>query len=342
MAHPLDKKDLKLGMRVQDAWGEVGTVRWIGTFTKGGPSGNFCGVEFDVPKVTTVIRTDGVMAGNRYFTCAPRTGEFTKAKYLERETITKALAQMVAIFPDSPPSVMTKFLLARKCNVTAASEMFNKHLQWRAANKPSHQEVIPRTIAEDYPIGWHGFDKEGNLLHVERPGNGGKCLPSALIKRYGIPGLIRWHITMMETVMTRLQEAGAKRCTIIVDLTNLGSVGSKTIDYAKQIAAVDQDNYPENIAKLFIINAPGFFTAVWAIVKNFLDARTRDKIYLFGTSGYKDTLLEYIPAENIPSCAGGKNDAWFVNGGGVGMASDAVAPPMPDSDIPDDDDKPIC
>jgi hypothetical protein len=33
---------------------------------------------------------------------------------------------------------------------------------------------------------------------------------------------------------------------------------------------------------MFIVNAPMLFTGVWAVVKGFLDQRTRDKIKIMG------------------------------------------------------------
>lgn len=40
----------------------------------------------------------------------------------------------------------------------------------------------------------------------------------------------------------------------------------------------DQDNYPEMLGHICIINAPTVFQWVWAIVKGMIDKRTQDKI----------------------------------------------------------------
>ena len=42
-----------------------------------------------------------------------------------------------------------------------------------------------------------------------------------------------------------------------------------------------------------IVNAPWVFTGVWAVVKAFLDEKTRKKIMLVGGS-YKKELLKYV------------------------------------------------
>ena len=45
---------------------------------------------------------------------------------------------------------------------------------------------------------------------------------------------------------------------------------------------IGQDYYPEMMGNMYIINAPMLFTGVWAVVKGFLDQRTRDKIKILG------------------------------------------------------------
>lgn len=57
---------------------------------------------------------------------------------------------------------------------------------------------------------------------------------------------------------------------------------------------------------MFIINAPMLFSGVWAIVKPWLDDKTKAKIKILG-SGYKKALLEYIDEENLPEFLGGKS-----------------------------------
>jgi 23S rRNA A2030 N6-methylase RlmJ len=64
-------------------------------------------------------------------------------------------------------------------------------------------------------------------------------------------------------------------------------------------AGVTSNNYPENMGAMFIVNAPWTFTAIWSIVKNFLDERTTKKIQIIG-SDYQKKLLEVIDAAQLP------------------------------------------
>ena len=75
-------------------------------------------------------------------------------------------------------------------------------------------------------------------------------------------------------------------------------------DYVSAATSISQDRYPETMGKFYIINAPWAFSAVWTVVKPWLDEVTVSKIDIIGTS-YKDKLLLQIPAENLPKDLGG-------------------------------------
>lgn len=58
------------------------------------------------------------------------------------------------------------------------------------------------------------------------------------------------------------------------------------------------------MGKFYIINAPWAFSAVWAVCKRWLDEVTVSKINILG-SDYQTSLLQQIPAENLPKQFGG-------------------------------------
>ena len=65
-----------------------------------------------------------------------------------------------------------------------------------------------------------------------------------------------------------------------------------------------QDYYPETMGAVYVVNAPLLFSALYAIVKGFLDERTRSKVRIMG-GNYRSVLLEHIDAENLPMFLGG-------------------------------------
>ena len=56
---------------------------------------------------------------------------------------------------------------------------------------------------------------------------------------------------------------------------------------------------------MYIVNAPWYFSGIWAFFKIFLDQKTKDKIKIFGKDFY-EILKEDIEEENIPEFIGGK------------------------------------
>ena len=74
-----------------------------------------------------------------------------------------------------------------------------------------------------------------------------------------------------------------------------------------ETASIGQNRYPECMGKFYIINAPWTFSAVWAIIKPWLDEVTVAKIDILGPS-YKDALLKQIDKENLPGVLGGECD----------------------------------
>ena len=62
------------------------------------------------------------------------------------------------------------------------------------------------------------------------------------------------------------------------------------------------------LGKMYIINAPYVFSAAWAIIKGFIDEKTRAKITVM-SNGHKKVLLEYIDEDQLMEYLGGKNKA---------------------------------
>lgn len=68
-----------------------------------------------------------------------------------------------------------------------------------------------------------------------------------------------------------------------------------------------QENYPEMLGTMFVVNAPLIFTGIWALVKLMLEARTVKKIQVL-SSDKKATkaLLAVIDKEHLLERFGGE------------------------------------
>jgi len=89
-------------------------------------------------------------------------------------------------------------------------------------------------------------------------------------------------------------------------------MNSKVYALVQKASKIQQNNYPDQLGMLYIVNSPWSFTAVWSIVKGWLDEKTRAKIHIVGGKPIKH-LINYIDEDSIPDFLGGKNDTPLMN-----------------------------
>jgi hypothetical protein len=220
-----------------------------------------------------------------------------------------------------------KFLIARKFDMPKVYEMIDNNLKWAAEYKPSVDEFFPPVITEQYPVGFSdNHDRDGNIIYIERSGNAGAISPKAFIKLHGVPLVVRWHVACNEMGRRAIAASPtATRVTAVVDMTKLGDNDSNVMKFAKGISKVDQDNYPEHLSRMLIINAPGFFTGMWKVLRVFIDARTREKIQIITPKLTKQALDKYIEPRHQPTFCGGEDESWMRFGGRVGGSDPSLA-----------------
>jgi hypothetical protein len=94
----------------------------------------------------------------------------------------------------------------------------------------------------------------------------------------------------------------------VLDLREFGlaQCGQKTMDQVKLYISTDNTCYPETLGKMLLINAPYVLSAVWGVVKGWLDARTRNKIEIVSSAEASlKRLRDFIPEDQIPAEYGG-------------------------------------
>ncbi|XVF26292.1 hypothetical protein REPUB_Repub14bG0003600 [Reevesia pubescens] len=218
--------------------------------------------------------------------------------------------------------VLLKFLRAREFKVNDAFKMLKNTLQWR---KDSN---IDSVLDEDFgaDLGsaayMNGIDREGhpvcfNVYGVFEDDELYKKTFGTEEKR---GKFLRWRFQLMEKGIQKLdlRPGGVTSLLQINDLKNSPGPSRKELRIAmKHAVGALQDNYPEFVARNIFINVPLWYYALNALLSPFLTQRSKSKFLVARPAKVTETLLKYIPAEEVPVQYGGfkrENDFEFCGG----------------------------
>ncbi|KAG8055731.1 hypothetical protein GUJ93_ZPchr0001g30378 [Zizania palustris] len=211
--------------------------------------------------------------------------------------------------------VMLRFLKARKFDIDKAKHMWSEMLRWRkefgADNVEEFEYSELHDVLKYYPQFYHGVDKEGRPVYIELIG---KVDPNKLVQVTTIDRYVKYHVKESERCLQMRFPAcsiAAKRhidsCTTILDVQGVGlkNFSKDARELIMHLQKINNDNYPETLHRLYIINAGQGFKMLWGTIKSFLDPQTALKIHVLGNK-YQNKLLEIADESELPDFLGGR------------------------------------
>ncbi|WCJ25932.1 Phosphatidylinositol/phosphatidylcholine transfer protein SFH11 [Euphorbia peplus] len=210
---------------------------------------------------------------------------------------------------------LLRFLRMRDFDLMKAKGMFVNYLKWRQdyrvdviSKELKFEEYLE--VKKRYPHGYHGVDKCGRPLYIERIGmvDINVTFEVTTLERF-----VKYHVSEQEkTLNLRFPASSVAASKHIASTTSILDVkGVGMSNFSKparclfmEIQKIDSNYYPETLNQLFIVNAGSGFRMLWKAIRAFLDPRTLAKIHVLG-SNYLNNLLEVIDASNLPSFLGG-------------------------------------
>ncbi|XP_073315525.1 phosphatidylinositol/phosphatidylcholine transfer protein SFH3-like [Primulina huaijiensis] len=165
-------------------------------------------------------------------------------------------------------------------------------------------------VQKYYPQGYHGVDKEGRPIYIERLGklDVEKLMQVTTLDRY-----VKYQVLDYEkTHRVRFPACSisanrhVNRNLVILDVEGVTfkSFTRPVQNVLMQLRKIYNDMYPETLSQMLIINAGPGFRLLWSAIKCFLDPETASKIQVIGNK-YRTKLLEMIDESELPDFLGG-------------------------------------
>lgn len=207
---------------------------------------------------------------------------------------------------------LMKWLKARCFDVDKAEAMFRASMAYRERMKVDTLLTDwepPEVLTKYMTGGFVGHDKEGSAVRVELYG---RLDMKGLMFSCKRQDMERFKLMQNEQLVKDWEEMSRKLnkrvdgVTVIFDMEGVSSkmLWRPGLQMYLHLVRVLEDNYPEALKKLFIVNAPRIFPLLYKISRPLVSEDTKKKIHVLGAD-YASTLLEYIDADELPAYLGG-------------------------------------
>eukprot|EP01125_Pyxidicula_operculata_P000641 TRINITY_DN10636_c0_g1_i1.p1 TRINITY_DN10636_c0_g1~~TRINITY_DN10636_c0_g1_i1.p1 ORF type:complete len:383 (+),score=77.45 TRINITY_DN10636_c0_g1_i1:61-1209(+) len=267
----------------------------------------------------------------------PDLSEYLPAQVKKLSEETKTKIQQFRSHPSVKPHLTAKhhdfyisrWLTARKNDVDKAVEMWVNHMEWRnkvqADNSlekfPSHE--MYQKLIKYWPSSLHTmspYTYDGSYVLYEAYGR----IDPKIVDLIGMDTFMQFHVFGMEKLskiyFDMTEKYGYYPGTVVI--TDLGDVGwntlSKTVmKLLQEILTTNQNNYPDTLRKMYIVNCPRVVLMAWKVIKLWIDPRTLAKFeFVNGNEdSFRELFTKIIPAKDLPKRLGGTSNDDIPVGG---------------------------
>lgn len=208
---------------------------------------------------------------------------------------------------------LEKWLRARVFDVKKANQMLRNSLEYKQKMKVHTllKEYTPPEVLRKYLTGgFCGHARDGSPVRVELFGN---LDIKGLMLSTRKSDLEKTKLLQCEWTVQYWEEQSKKNkrridgLTVIFDMANVGTsmLWRPGIQMYLHLVKILEDNYPEMMRRLLVINAPRIFPLLYKLARPLISDDMKEKIHV-AADNYQELLLRYVNEDNLPACYGGK------------------------------------
>ncbi|CAH1802272.1 unnamed protein product [Owenia fusiformis] len=206
-----------------------------------------------------------------------------------------------------------KWLKARDLDVDKAEEMYRQSKAYKAKMDVKNlvKDYEPPEVLKKYLAGGPivGHDKDGRPIAVELFGH---LDMKGLMYSCKKVDFEKTKLLISERQMQDMAEQEVKlgkkvdQMVVVFDMSNAGTkqLWRPGMTMYTHLVQILEDNYPESVYKLFVVNAPSIFPIIWRLGRPLISDHMKNKIHVLG-GNFKEELLKYIDTEELPAFLGG-------------------------------------
>lgn len=208
-----------------------------------------------------------------------------------------------------PDQQLLRFMRARDFNVKKALRMINDDLEWRKlfAGRRLERALFAQVFEFHLKglVKYAGKDKDGRPVVILRTG---RFFPRRVRDMMEI---VNFFVLYVEGLAQLCDSWGFTEFTAIADMDGWSLSENFSLPVSQLMAQLLQDHFPERLRYAFVVRNPFAFSAAFAMLAPFLEARVKAKLHVWGR--HVNKLKDYIPEDQLEQALGGtRTEEWPV------------------------------